>query len=165
MEDYKEFYALRSGDLRPEKVSTLGFTEEFAEELKHQGLLFETFQEAKSAREYKQVTYGCFHTHKLSVDDEGRIYLTTPKGMICSDGTHIAEVEDMIYAIVDEANVKRLLALDNKGPLCLNIRKLERERDLSNDAAKSAKVWAYIACAISIVLSLLNIMSLIKNVG
>lgn len=45
----EEYWALRSGDLEPEKVSDLGFSSRFCDELMERGLLFRSRAEAKLA--------------------------------------------------------------------------------------------------------------------
>lgn len=47
---YRDWWALRSGDLRPEQASTLDFSPQFCEKLKSDSLLFETREQADEAR-------------------------------------------------------------------------------------------------------------------
>ena len=44
-----ELWALRSGDLRPERIKHMGFSQRFCEELKKDGLLFKSRDEAEDA--------------------------------------------------------------------------------------------------------------------
>lgn len=44
-----ELWALRSGDLRPERIEHMGFSQRFCEKLKKDGLLFKSRYEAEDA--------------------------------------------------------------------------------------------------------------------
>ena len=44
-----EFWALRSGDLRPEKIEYMGFSQRFCKILEKDGLLFKSRDEAEDA--------------------------------------------------------------------------------------------------------------------
>ena len=50
MDKQKEMWALRSGDLKPERVETLGFGLPFCRKLEAEGLVFPTKELAEEAR-------------------------------------------------------------------------------------------------------------------
>lgn len=110
MSDSKRLYALRAGDLKPEEVRKLGFSEAFIEELKTKGMVFENPDEAHVAALVMTRGFNGF-THKIEVDDERRIILKTPNGDICDDPCFGVVTDKFRYALISEENVYKLLSL------------------------------------------------------